>query len=344
MELREKYKAMRKKTAAVTVLLLGILAACDNQPNDFPDFHTQAVYFPVQFPVRTLSLGNDRIDNSLDKELKFHIGVSIGGMYENTKDWEVSYVVDPALADSITTADGDTILPLPAEYYTIDPNGDYPSGEIIIPSGSFNGKVLIQLEDAFLDDPMAFGHHFVVPLRIPATENPDKRFIADWDANALPKDFTLFMVKFVNRLHGSWLHRGVDYKLDTLTSAIIDTIVYRERYVTDDQVWKLDVNGRHSVQTNGVSYLMNDFTALNITFNDAGTLLIDSIPGSVPAVLGGSGHYEELAGEWGGQARDMLFLEYMYNDGEFDHQVYDTLVFRDRGIAYEEFEPVKAGL
>ena len=57
-------------------------------------------------------------------------------------------------------------------------------------------------------------------------------------------------------------------------------------------------------------------------------------------MLGGSGSYVEEGSECGGEPRDALYLDYMYNDGVFDHQVYDTLVFRDRGIAFEEFLPV----
>lgn len=355
MELKsEKLMIMNKKWIPLLFLLIGI-TACENQPNQFPDFNTQAVYFPIQFPVRTLSLGEDRIDNSLDRELKFHIGVSVGGMYENTRDWTVNYQVDPSLADSLVTLEGDTIFPMPSSYYTLDPEVAYSEGEIIIPSGSFNGLLLVQLEDAFLNDPLAIGNHYVIPLRmtstsadsiltgIPATENPDKRITADWDANALPKDFTLFMVKYVNALHGSWLHRGTDYTLDTITSAVIDTLHYRERYVVEDQVWKLNTTGRYSVKTNGISNSQSGGTYFQVTFNEQGSVVIDSIPGADSPVLGGSGSYVKEGGEWGGQPKDILYLEYVYNDGEFDHQVYDTLVFRDRGIAYEEFVPVLTG-
>lgn len=345
---------MKKILVPILLLLTGMIA-CDNQPNDFPDFHTQAVYFPIQFPVRTLSLGEDRIDNSLDRELKFHIGASIGGMYENTQDWTISYVVDPSLADSIKTSDGDTILLMPESYYTLDPNGDHAAGEITIPSGSFNGLVLVQLEEAFLDDTMAMGNHYVIPLQITsssadsiltgiaATESADKRITADWDANALPKDFTLFMVKFVNKLHGSWLHRGVQYKLDSVTSAVIDTFIFRKNYIVQDQVVSLSTTGRYTVQTNFVAHRQSDLTFFQLTFNDAGSITIDSIPGSGFPVLGGSGMYEKEGSEWGGQPRDALYMNYMFTDGEFEYQVYDTLVFRDRGIAYEEFLPVLAG-
>ena len=81
------------------ILILGI-TACKNQDIVFPDYTLKAVYFPYQLPVRTLSLGEDRIDNTLDKEYKFDIGVCIGGMYQNKKNWTVDYIVDSTLIDS----------------------------------------------------------------------------------------------------------------------------------------------------------------------------------------------------------------------------------------------------
>ena len=71
------------------IMVVAGFTACENQPIEFPDFDHTAVYFPLQYPMRTLVLGEDRVDNTLDNELTFHIGVSIGGMYENTKDWNV---------------------------------------------------------------------------------------------------------------------------------------------------------------------------------------------------------------------------------------------------------------
>ena len=71
-----------------------MLFGCEQKNPVFPDFDYTAVYFPLQFPMRTLSLGEEEYDNTLDKELKFHISANIGGMYENTQDWSVDFVVD----------------------------------------------------------------------------------------------------------------------------------------------------------------------------------------------------------------------------------------------------------
>src|SRR5512133_878662 len=129
-----------KKIFIIFIIVLAI-TACENQPWSFSDYELQAVYFPLQVPVRTLSLGEDRIDNSLDKEFKFDIGVSIGGMYENKQSWTVDYEVTPALVSGVYTyskpqvytADNQ-IMALPTSYYTLS-----PVGTVTIPSGSFNG-------------------------------------------------------------------------------------------------------------------------------------------------------------------------------------------------------------
>ncbi len=320
------------------------LIACENQHKDFPDFDYNAVYFPVQFPVRTLSLGNDDIDNSLDKELKFHIGVSIGGMYHNTKNWKVGYEVDESLCDSL----GNDVRALPSSYYTLD-----PAGEVVIPSGSFSGYILVQLTQEFLSDSLATGNHYVVPLRItyttadsvlsgvPAKSNPDKRVVADWDASAPAKDFTLYMVKYVNEYHGTYLRRGADYGLDVFNN-ITDSVKYHQKYVELDEVVSLKTIFRYSVATNFIGSNSGDEFAFDLSVDQAtDSVLITTDPSSKYKIFKtGTGVLVPGGDTWGGRPRDVLYLDYKYRKGIYNHQVYDTLVFRDRGIAYEEFMPV----
>ncbi|MEH0152933.1 DUF5627 domain-containing protein [Limibacter armeniacum] len=320
------------------------LQACENQEVEFEDFEYKAVYFPLQYPLRTLSLGEDRIDNSLDKELKFHIGVGVGGMYENTRDWEVSFEVDNTLASNLINADGDTVEALPESYYTLAPNG-----KAIIPSGSFQGLIQVQLTDAFLDDPMAFKDHYMIPLKIvssnadtvlrglPNIANPDRRILTHWDVQ--PKDFTLFGIKFVNGLHGKYLHRGIDIAYDA-TGVAVDTAIYRRDYVVNDEVWSAETSGRNSVILHGTgrnsgeggNYMMH----LSLG-TDEKTITVDAVEGANVAVTA-NGTCEWIKGgdEWGGEKRDVLHLSYSYVDGAMTHQVQDTLVFRDRGIHFEE--------
>jgi len=212
------------------ILLSTTFWSCRNQDVEFPDFDYNAVYFPVQYPVRTLSLGNDMVDNTLDKELTFKIGVSIGGMYENKKDWTVKYVIDNALVSNLKNQTGDTLLVLPAKYI----ESILPASDVIIPKGSFNGWITIKLKDEFLDDPIAVTNRYVLPLKIvesdadsilrglPLISNPDRTIAGNWDGNAKPRDFTLYGIKFINKVHGTYLHRGVDKVYDA-TNTLVST-------------------------------------------------------------------------------------------------------------------------
>ena len=46
-----------KKILVILTLVTGLIA-CENQKNEFPDFDYTAGYFPYQYPVRTLVLGD----------------------------------------------------------------------------------------------------------------------------------------------------------------------------------------------------------------------------------------------------------------------------------------------
>lgn len=333
---------MMKKTW-IFLMLVSVLAACENQDKEFPDFEYNAVYFPVQFPVRSLSLGDDDIDNSLDKELKFHIGVAIGGMYENKQDWTVNYEVDESLCDSL----GDDVMALPSSYYTLD-----PQNEVVIPAGSFSGLILVSLTEDFLSDSLASGNHYVIPLRItdtdadsilsgiPTVADPDKRVAANWDAGAPPKDFTLFMVKYVNGYHGNYLRRGVDYGQDAFGN-IRDTAIYSAKYVEQDQLVTLSTQGRYVVRTNFTGVNLGDDQGVMLTFDPTtGDAVVETAAGAQYSVpLPGTGQFVAGGGSWGGRDRNVIFLEYTYRLGLYNHHVFDTLVFRDRGIAFEQFLP-----
>ena len=63
-----------KKLIVLFATALAIFA-CENKENDFPDYDYQTVYFPIQYPARTLVLGESRSDNSIDLEPAFNIYV-----------------------------------------------------------------------------------------------------------------------------------------------------------------------------------------------------------------------------------------------------------------------------
>jgi hypothetical protein len=344
-----------KKLILLTILSVAAFS-CENAPIDFDDFDKQTIYFPIQYPIRTISLGNDLVNNSLDREHKFHIGVSIGGFYnKNNRDWKVNFEVAPSLVpDDYLKRDAGTLKVLPAGYYTLN-----PAESVTIPAGSFNGLIQVQLTEAFFQDPLSITGRYVIPLRLttsPDTDNilhgqpgsdistsPDVHDPAHWEV--LPKDYTLFGVKYVNPYHGSWLRRGKLTVRDK-DGQIVDTKVYRTQYVEQNEVVSLSTASLYAT----VSSMNIDAERFNLKFDidDDGKIAISSAANSPITVTYGAGLYKEKGDTWGGTPeeptlRDAMYLNYFYNrvsgSGTFVCEVSDTLVFRDRGIVYEDIRP-----
>ncbi|MDO6439572.1 DUF1735 domain-containing protein [Cyclobacterium sp. 1_MG-2023] len=345
-----------KKIIIYLILVIGTMA-CKDQEFEFYDFDYTAVYFPIQLPLRTLSLGEDRIDNTLDKSLQFDIAVSIGGLYAaNNNDWSVDFEIDNSLTDSAyIIVDDETIKiqPLPTEYYTLE-----HSSMITIPRGSFNGTVRVQLTNAFFDDPIALSGAYVMPLRITNTsadsilvgapanadiQNPDKRDLNDWEAGKSPKDWVLYGIKYVNGYHGSYLQRGqtIVYSGDTP----IDTVTYRDIHVERDNIVFLTTSGKNTAVTNFIS--QNTSTtggyAMNLEFPNmwgtpGGDIVITPSEGSSFAVTGSGQFMDKNTSTESIIGIDMqsMHLNYTYEADGNTYVASDTLVFRDRDLKFEE--------
>jgi hypothetical protein len=342
------------KKLFILIIFIIAIAACENQPWSFPDYDKQTVYFPIQLPVRTLSMGEDRIDNSLDKEYKFDIGISIGGMYTNKADWTVDYKVDTGLTTKVyifkspqTYTKNEKIKYLPQSYYNLT-----PANTVTIPNGKFNGMIRVQLTDQFFDDTIAITGRYVIPLKITATTadsilsgsaiftGADPRVVSQWNPNQSPKDWVMYGINYVNPFHGTWLHRGRDIRVTTATGLPFDTIRFHNLYVEDDALVKLSTIGRKKVITNHLANKTGGAYSMMLTFdNDKGTpgaITISQNP-LVAYIVTGSGQYYDTktsVEKWTGLTWQSMYLNYTYNDGTYTHQIKDTLVFRDRGIKF----------
>ena len=333
------------------LILLAFAAAlfsCENQDNDFEDFDFQTVYFPIQYPARTLALGESRSDNSIDLEHAFSIGASVGGMYENNTERVLNVRLAPELVDG-AIVDGRPVQMLPSNYYE---GTEFSS--IIIPAGSFNGKLQVNLTDAFFADTLATEVNYVIPLVIEQSSKDsvlagmplpeigagaDRRVPTDWMPGFEPKDFTLFAVKYINRYHGMFLHSGVDETLDE-SGNVTETFTYRADYVEQDLQTLLKTK---SLTTCFMERLggqnQGDNFKVELTFNDSGNITITSAIGD--DTVHGTGTFVEAndpaAVVWGERGHMTLDLDYYYTVGGVEHHAKDVLVYRDNNMQYEEF-------
>ncbi len=337
------------KKLVILFVIAAAMFSCDNQENDFEDYDFQTVYFPIQYPARTLVLGESRSDNSIDLEHAFSIGVSVGGMYENKVERVVNIRLAPELLQGVTVG-GRPLQVLPSNYYE-----SMSFDQITIPSGSFNGKLRVDLTDAFFQDPLSTDVNYVIPLVIePSTKDSvlsgmplpeigssaDRRVSSDWMPGFEPKDYTLFAVKYINKYHGTFLHSGVDETLDGAGN-VVETFTYKADYVEQDLQTLLTTKSLNTCfmdrlggQNQGSAY------QVELTFNDAnGTISIVSANGD--ASISGTGSFvladDPQAVNWGGKGHMTLKLDYEYQVNGVKHRAKDVLVYRDNNMQYEEF-------
>lgn len=348
---------MRKITLLITVLIITGIHSCKNEEWSFADFDYTTTYFPFQYPVRTLVLGDYFYDNENDNLHKFKISARVGGMYENHSNWNVQYQLDPSLVQNLitaanlfdgkSTASSDTLEILPAEYYTLT-----PTNQFTVPKGSFIGEIEVQLKEAFFNDPYAAKTRYVIPLRIISSTtdsillgntylpDPDPRVTSDWIT--VPKNFTIFGIKYVNPYHGKYLHRGVSVITDTTTSTVLETIVYHQRYVENDEIWALQTISMNSVILSGTlrkSPSSPGKFKVTLTFDDNNNCVVNSTEDS-PFLITGSGKYVKKGDMWGNEPQDAIHLKYFVTEGNNIHSITDTLVFRDKAVTFLEYRPV----
>ncbi|MBO4821463.1 MAG: DUF1735 domain-containing protein [Prevotella sp.] len=197
-----------------------ICASCYNADHDFPDYEEgTTAYFAYQYPVRTLVLGNDIYDNTLDNAHKCQIWSTMGGAYGG-RDAYVDIAVDESLCDNLWFVDAGgnpstPVLPMPSNYYSLASN--------VIPyKGDPRGYVEVQFTDAFFNDPKAIDETYVIPLVMRGVKGidhiltgtpreglePSRTNTEDWDI--LAKDYVLYCVKYMNPWQGKYIRRGVD--------------------------------------------------------------------------------------------------------------------------------------
>ncbi|SFW71848.1 protein of unknown function [Sinomicrobium oceani] len=341
---------MKNNILLSLIALSGIMASCENGEWEFDDYEYQSVYFAYQYPVRTITLGEDVFDTTLDNQYKCRIMATTGGVYDNKRDVTIRVEVDPTLAEGMLFNENDhEIITMPEHYYAL------ASDNIIIPKGEIAGGVEVQLTDAFFADTLSLGKNYVIPLvmtgvsqadsilsGVPKVDNPRRTIGSDWDE--APKDFVLYAIKYINTWDGFYLRRGVDViEGKNGNTGLNQTITRHKQYVENDEVFKVSTRTLQQVEFPLVfkdSEGYNVACTLLLTFDDEGNCTVTADSDEYTATGSGKFVKDGEKKSWGEEDRDALYLSYEIDLEEMHVSTTDTLVLRDRGVAMETFSPV----
>ena len=332
-----------------------LLASCKNGNIEFDDFDYSGVYFAYQYPIRTLVLGEDYVDNSLDNEHQFEVYATMGGVYQNDKTINIDIEVDNSLCENLYI-DTDKALPikaLPEKYYSL-------SSDKIVLDKKFAGAVKVSLNDNFFEDGNAINTYYALPIKMVNASNVDKILTgepnqgvtspvrtnpADW--KVLPKDYVLYLIKYINPYDANYLRRGVD---EIKFNGRTQEVVRHAKYVEKDEVCTISTISLDETLfpvefTYKVGNTDNKLGCdLTLTFNDDQECVISTSSPDFTATGTGAYVKDGELNSWGSKTRSALYLDYniTYKAGTLDEIVCatkDTLVLRDRGVVVEALLP-----
>jgi len=342
---------MKNRILLMLTAVLVSMISCTNQDAEFDNFDHQSVYFAYQYPVRTITLGEDIFDTTLDNQHKCKIMGTLGGVYKNDKDVTIDIAVANSLpAGFLFNAGENEIAAMPSSYYKLS------SDKITIPKGQITGGIEVQLSDAFFADPQSIKKTYVIPIEMKKVVNADtilsgkalvsnplKLLSTDW--SVAPKDYVLYAIKYINTWDGNYLRRGKDIiSGNNGNTALNRTVVRHNTYVENDQVSKINTL---SLKTIDFPVVIKDASGVNVNFNLV--LTFDSenkctVSGSSTSyTASGTGKFVKKGekNSWGNKDRDAIYLDYKVNFQDFNVATKDTLVSRDRGVTAAVFNPVK---
>ena len=340
------------------------MTSCKNGEADFPDYEEgTTAYFAYQYPVRTIVLGDDEYDVSLDHAHKCQIKATFGGSRSGS-DGSVQVAVDPTLVDKLTFETGGAVKAMPTDYYTLSTTN-------LAFNGTYYGTTEVQLTDAFFNDPDAVKETYVIPLVITGQNGfsriltgtlkeggqPVRTDASQWEIK--PMDYVLYCVKYQNKFSGYWLtnhstsidniEKAANYQIVTKS---LTTSIYHAEYTTHDfWQYKKDDKGNVVKDANGnevFEQVTKTFPVdLQLVFDANDNCTITSASAGITAT--GSGKWTDNGAKksWNNKDRDLIELTYKVDFNVTDDKgnavkadVAENLVWLRSDVKTTEFSPV----
>lgn len=354
------------KTKSINQFIIGLcvscglavaFTSCESGEPEFDDYEGgTTVYFPYQYPVRTIRLCPDEGNTTLDLAHQCQILATFGGSY-NGSDGSVQVAVDNNLVNRLYFADGvSPVKAMPAHYYSL-------STTDLAFNGTFNGRTTVQLTDAFFADPDAVKATYVIPL-VMTGQSGFTRILTGkqteglsgsrcdesvWDVK--PMDYVLYCVKYQNKYSGWWLTNGTTSTADIekastvqVTTKALNQSIYQVSF--QSKYWKTDLNPA----TNAMELMEKDtilVADLQLSFDGSENCNITSLTPAVTATGNGSWSENGEKKSWGNKDRNAMDLNYNVDFGVDEKGIARTfsknerLVWQRSGLVpAEEFAPI----
>ena len=305
---KRKFSVRRNHFKAISyvaiIALFSVFVSC--YESYIKDYDYTGVCFGTQQPVRTLVA---RSDNDY---LEFRIGVALGGVRENNKEYSVEFMVDPDLLNTVERASKFTLLP--EDCYVID----NPNNTFIIPKGKMLGDCPVRiLKTKFTDLPNSLDSTYVLPLRLVATTA---------DSILSDKDYTIIVIKYISEYSGNYYCKGSQSEWDgsnaiqgtTTTYSLDDLVKNKIRQLTTHSLTEFDTDGMGtlSIRDSGGTAAANHF---RISLNADGEVNLSTIPGCNQITDRGSSYNAETK---------TFTLNYIYTKGDKSYVVNEDLILR----------------
>jgi hypothetical protein len=263
------------------------------------DYDKSAVYFASQKPLRTLVA---------DTDMSIKVGVAIGGKREvHADDW-ATFEIDPSLLD------GTGLMLMPENYYRLaDPNKMTVSNPNLAIA-----DVNITFSDNFYNDDAALDKRYAIPFRL-VDHNQDE---VSTDVNGDPKDYSIVVVKFISRYHGTYFVKG---KVTNLSTQQVTEYSNKDlsRNITRDFVSL----GRDKVCRPGFGQTLENNESVNLTVNPDGSVGIEA--GGSVAITDASATLDPAAESLEFTGKQPKFtLSYAYTKGGVAYRVEEELIRR----------------
>ena len=316
------------KMVAALLALMASFTACENGDQAFDDYEGgTTAYFAYQSPVRTIVLGDDEYDTTLDKAHKLKILATFGGSY-NGRNATVNVAVDNSLCDNLTFADGTQVKAMPKEYYQL-------STTAFNFNGGMQGGTEVQLTDDFFKDPDAVKNTYVIPLvmqnqtgfdriatgTLKEGKTGSRTNASIWET--APRDYVMYCVKYQNKYSGWWLtnHNTSTENIEKaskvqITTRTLNSSVYTVEFQEGSKILKAD---------------------LLLTFDDKENCTITSLTDGVTAT--GTGSWADNGiHSWNNKDRDLMELNAEITfAGGVKKNLNEKLVWWRSGVSKEEF-------